>query len=1042
MNLTSITLSNTRTGLVLYFALLCLGLSSYFSMGRQEYPDFTIRNAQIITRYPGRTALQVEQEVTEPIEQIIRQMPEMKEVKSTSKNGVSIISAELEESYFDLDPIWQRLRNKVSAVQLPDGAGIPDVNDEFGDVFPYIYALRGDGFTPRELTDYAELIRDELLALDGVAKVEFHGSREERVYVDLSSSEIAAFDVSMPNIAAQLSEQNATSPSGSMLIGPERSDVVTLGEYESLKELRDTRLSIPGRTSSLLLSDIADIQRAYEDPIRSLAHFNGERVLCIAVSMIEGGVVTKIGERIEAKLDELQQELPWGLDIERSFYQPQYVDQSIRSFLVNLGQAFGFVALVMFLFAGWRIATIVAILVPSAVLLCFAAMPLLDVQLEMMSIAALIIALGLLVDNAVVVSEQILVRLGAGQDRLTACREACGNLTVPLLAASGTTIAAFSPIALAPGGTSEFTYSLFAVVTLTLLASWILSLSVIPLFCYWLLKPLERETLVGRVLQRLYRPYEAFLRWTLHRRLLFPVVILFATMVAAWGFGFVPSIFFPPNERGQFVIDFELPRGKSIEETEKRVTDLERWLLQERKEQVKSVSSWIGNGGPRWYLSLSPEPANPNYAFLSVLTHSEDPNDVRNLVDAVNAHALEIFPDARVRAKALENGPPVGAAIQMRLYGPDMKTLYDCRDRITSEIASISGLEDVRDDWGAWVKQIAVRPDLIRTARLGLTTSTISAALNTQYQGLTATHYRDGEDSIPVVLRSQDDYRSRPERIADLPIYGAEVGVVPLGQVARVAVEFLPGTILREDTLRVMTIKAEVRGRFASEVLAEIRPRMSDLTSQGDWPKDYFIEYGGEQEESAEAQGQIGSVMPISLAFLALILIGQFNSLRRFGIILLTVPPMLIGVTIGLLVTGSSFGFMTMLGMIALLGIVVNNAILLIDEINRQRAEGLELNEAIVSSATSRLRPIIMTTVTTIIGLMPLAISGGGMWSSMANAMMFGLGFATLLTLVLCPILFSLFFRDPKPVAAPVPSDSTSEEETDPRDTVDPGPKS
>ena len=1032
MNLADLTLRNNRTSLVLYTVVLLLGLSTYFSIGRLEYPEFTIRNAQIITRYEGRTALQVEKEITTPIEQAVRQMAEVEKVSSTSKNGVSIISVELAEEHFDLQPIWQRLRNKVAQTTLPSGAGVPEVNDEFGDVFPFVYALVGDGFTDRELLDTAEDIRDALLELEGVGKVEFHGSREERIYVEFSSSEIATYDVSPQLLAQQISSQNSNASSGTVEVGLDRVGLVTQGEFESLEELGATRLAVSGETSSILLTDIAAIERGYQEPQPAIMHLNGERALCISASMITGGVVTEIGKRITDRLAELGQDLPIGLEIETVFFQPKYVDASIRAFVVNLGQAFFFVALVMLLFAGARIAMTVAVLVPSAVLMCFAFMPMLGVQLEMMSIAALIIALGLLVDNAVVVSEQILVRLSAGVDRRTACIEAAGSLTIPLLSASATTIAAFSPIALAPGGTSEFTYSLFAVVTITLLSSWVLSLTIIPLFCFVFLKPLERDTWIGRQLVNFYDPYERLLRAAIRRRLTFPIGILILTMIAGWGVQFVPSIFFPPNERGQFVIDFELPTGRDITATEAELEKLERWLLETKPGVVQSVSSWIGNGGPRWYLSLSPEAANPNYAFLSVLTVTEDPDEIAALVKEVERFAQETLPDARVSAKGLENGPPVGDPIQIRLYGEDMETLYACRDRLFLELREFPSLHDVRDSWGVWTKQVSIDPDPIRMTRLGLTTEDIATALNIQYQGLRATTYREGDKAIPVLLRSADDYRDHPERLPDLPIFGVEGGFVPVGLVAETQVEYIPGSILREDTMRVMTLKAKVRDRFSSEVLAELRPRLAEVLAEPTWPRGYRIEYGGEQEESAEAQGGIAGVMPISLSLLTLILIAQFNSLRRFTIILLTIPPMLIGVTPGLLLTGSSFGFMTMLGIIALLGIVVNNAILMIDGIDQERARGQGLENAIVASARSRLRPILMTTVTTIIGLLPLAISGGGMWSSMANAMMFGLGFATVLTLVLCPVLFSLFFRErggEEPVDSAAPSVSEVEEE-------------
>ena len=417
------TIENNRTAVVLFAVVMAIGVQTFFTIGRLEYPEFTIRNAQVITSYPGRTTLQVEEQVTEPLEQAIRQMAEVAEIKSTSKPGISILSVEVEDRYFDLEPIWQNMRNRIAEAALPDGANLPLVNDDFGDVFPYLYALRSDGFTPREMLDYAEDIRDQILEIDGVGKVEFHGQQDERIYLEFSSTQLAAYDISPAQVAQQLASQNAVATSGNVRFGIERLDLVTLGEFESVEELESYRLTVPGEATSLRIHDLFDVSRGYAEPPRSLAHFNGERVICIAISMVKGGVVTEVGDAIEARLNVIRQRLPWGLDIERMFFQPKYVDASVQNFLSNLGQAFSFVVFVMLAFAGWRISLIVGVLVPSATLACFAMMPFFGIQLEMMSIAALIIALGLLVDNAVVVSEQILVRLGNGEERLSAVSE-------------------------------------------------------------------------------------------------------------------------------------------------------------------------------------------------------------------------------------------------------------------------------------------------------------------------------------------------------------------------------------------------------------------------------------------------------------------------------------------------------------------------------------------------------------------------------------------------------------------------------------------
>ena len=1031
LNPASLTLNNSRTAMILYLGIMIFGVVTYFTIGNREYPAITIRNAIVMTQYPGRSSVQVEQEVTEPLEQAIRQLPQIHQVTSVSKPGLSTITVEIDESYFEMEDIWTDMRNKIGSTKLPNGTGAPFINDDIGDEFPYVFALRGKDFTSAELKDYGDMIRDRLLALDGVGKVEFHGNQDERIFLEFSSSELAARGISPQEVASALNDQNAVVNSGSANYGDERLQIVTLGEFESLEELSDYQLTLSGQPSSIRVSDLFKVKRAYNDPATSFSHFNGERVLCISASMKDGGVVTAIGEGIAAEIAKIQEELPLGLEIETMFFQPVYVEASINAFIVNLVQAFVFVLVIMFLFSGMRLALLVGILVPSAVLLCFTLMPVAGVQLEMMSIAALIIALGLLVDNAVVVCEQVLDRLNKGMERKQAVIESVQGLIIPLLAGSGTTIAAFGIIAMADGATAEFTYSLFAVVALTLLGSWVLSLTIIPFFAYYFLKPLTKDTFVGRLVTKVSAPYERLLRFSLKLKWTVPVLIFALTFVALLGMKLVPNIFFPPNDRGQFIIDFELPLGSNIAETEAQVSRMEDWLLTEKKEDVKSVSSWIGNSGPRWYLTLSPKQGSPNYAFFSILTSTEDADRVHKLIKEVGGHAREEFPSARISAQALESGPAVGDPIQIKLRGPDLDTIYKLRDQIAEVMRETEGAIEVRDDWGIWTKQISIDPDPVRLSRLGLNTSSLANALSLQYEGLNATTFREGERTIPVTLRSREDFRENLDDLRDLPIFGASSGVVPLSQTADINLEFQPGSIARWNTQRQMTIKCRAQGRFASEVLADMKPKIEELIAGSNWPSDYTIEWDGEQAKSAESQEKMAAGAPIPIAILCLILIAQFNSLRAFIIIMMTIPPMLIGVVPGLLLTGSSFGFMTLLGLIALMGIVVNNAILLIDATRSQVAEGSkEFVLCIIDSAKSRFRPIIMTTATTVFGLLPLAIAGGGMWSSMAYAMMFGLTFATVLTLVLCPTLFYLFHRKKDPILDS-PEEDAQEEATE-----------
>lgn len=997
-----------RIAIVFYVLFLCVGLESFRSVGRQEYPPFTIRNAVILTYYPGRSALDVESQITDPLEETLQNIPEITEVKSNSKEGVSIITIELKETLFDLQPIWQDVRNKVAEVSLPQGASQPFVNDSFGDIYPYIYCLSAEGFSLKEINDTADIIRDQILRVDGVAKVEFHGQQRECIYVDFSESKLIANGLTPSQIGQSIRQHNAVSNSGTIKVGSHRLTLFTKGQYDSLKELGQTRITDQGLT----LADIATIYRGSEIPIPTLAHLNGKRVLSIAISMKEGQNVSVVGEHIRKAVHSIQSHLPLGMAMEESFFQPKYVNESVRNFLINLGQSFSFVAVIMLFFAGWRIALIVAILVPSAILYSFSLMPALHIQLEMMSIAALIISLGLLVDNAVVVSEQILVRLSEGLSRKDACIKTVRNLLFPLLVASATTVAAFSPIAIAPGAVSEFTYSLFAIVTATLLSSWVLSITIIPLFCYYFLKPLKRETLIGRMLQKIYTPYEKLLRLAIAGKG-WSVALIFAAIIPAlWAMQKVPNIFFPPNERAQCLVEMSLPLGSDITTMEERVSRFETWLREHKKEDVVSVSSWIGEGGPRWYLSLAIEFSNPNYAQLTILTKKGDPAFMRQFLKELHDYAAKAFPDVRFASQTLEAGPPVGYPIQIALHGEDIDTLYLLRNKIVKSIEDFKFLYALHDDWDAWDKQLVIDENLAQVQRLGLTPYGIASDIQTRYQGVNVSEFRETQRSLPIIVRSGKAQNAHAEDLAQTPIYGGHGGWVPLGQLAHVGLEFMPGSIRRENSKRVMTIKARVDSSlYASQALAQIQKRINQLLDAQDWPHGYTVSYEGETKESAEAQGRIGGAMPYSLGILSVILMLQFNSFRRFFIIILTIPPMMIGIAIGLLSTGSSFGFMTLLGIIALMGIIVNNAILLIDETDTKLKEGLSVKEGVVAAAKSRLRPILITTLTTIIGLLPLGLAGGGMWSSMAYAMMFGLGFATVLTLVLCPVLYTLFFR-------------------------------
>jgi len=661
----------------------------------------------------------------------------------------------------------------------------------------------------------------------------------------------------------------------------------------------------------------------------------------------------------------------------------------------------------MLVITGLRTGLVAGLLVPMAMLMSIMLMPLFGIKLQSVSIASLIIALGMLVDNGIVTSENILVRLTQGQERFKACTDAIRELWLPLLTSSLTTIFAFLPILTAQSDVGEYCSSLFWVITLTLLSSWLLSLTFIPMLCYYLLKPKTKKQLYDNFF---YRGYRAILLWSLEHRGVFVAAMVGLLVFSMWGFQFIPTIFFPPNEREMMLIDFWQPYGTDIRTTRDRVAKLEEFLLADTN--VVSVGSFVGEGGPRWYLSLNIEQQNANYA--NVIVNTRKAGDVAELRQRTRRFLDENFPDARCTVKELENGPPVGAPIQIRVSGKDINTIYRLRDQIKAIVASVPNTLSIRDDWGEWAKKLIVDVNQEEAKLAGFTSQDIASSLQSQISGVEATQFREGKEIIPIELRSKEAFREDLGKIEGLTVYSYSYARrVPLLQVASTRLAWQPSVIQRRDKIRTMTIQSDVDGRFASEVLADIMPKVKALMASDTWPAGYKVEFAGEDKESNDAQASILVGLPLAMGLLIMCLIYQFNSFRRPLIIVLTIPPMMVGVTWGLMISSAPFGFMAFLGLISLMGVIVNNAIMMIDRMEIEKAAGQTPQNAIIVACQRRLRPILSTATTTIIGLLPLSLNGGEMWRPMANTIMFGLAFATVLTLALCPVLYSLFFRAP-----------------------------
>ncbi len=1017
MNLTRQAIQKNRITVTALLLILVGGAAAYMHLPRDYDPGFIIRTARVVTYFPGASPERVELLVTDRLEKAIQEIPELDFVESDSKTGISVIMVNIQERYKKMRPIWDDLRRKAERVapDLPEGAIGPFVNDEFGDVFGIIIGITGDGFSYAELKDVADEVRDEFLLLGEVAKADIHGAQEERVFVEYSNARLADMGISPYNLLRILESRNIIIPGGDIRVGRERIALEPSGNFDSIEDLKQSVIRIPGAKDVIRLGDIVHIYRGYIDPPDYIMRTSGEPSLGLAVSLRKGGNLIRLGEQVTAVLDRLQPMYPHGLEFEVINFLPEEVDRKIITFRNNLLQAIGVVVLVMLVTLGVRTGLIVASLIPASMLMALLVMYYLNIGLDQMSLASLIIALGMLVDNAIVMTESVMVQMQEGKSGIQAASASARELTVPLLTSSLTTAAAFLPIFLAKSSTGEYTAPLFKVVTITLLCSWILSLTMTPLLCVKFIRPGKKKGTPYDA-SRFYGVYRGMLLAALRHRLtaVFLALVLFSG--AVWSMKYLPVIFFPPSDRAYFKAELELPEGAAIRATEDMAAEVESYIEKEllagpdRKEGVSHWAVFIGRGGPRFILQHSPEAGSPGYALF--LIHVTSLDRIEPLIEKLYAHVFENFPDVDVKAEKMQNGPPVKHPIEIRVSGRDLNTLYGLVDKVKARLRSEPGTRSVKDDWGRRTKKIMVKIDQARAQRAGVTSQDIAVSLQTGLSGLELTEYREEDKIIPVMLRTEAAYRRDMGKLESLNVYVQATGKsVPLKQVADVELEWQPAKIVRKDRLKTITVSAELDpGVTADAVNRKVVPWLDEVSAG--WGPGYRYELGGEAEESAKANASIMVQLPIAGFIILMMLVGQFNSIRKPLIILITIPLGFIGVVIGLFVTNLYFGFMTLLGIVSLSGIVINNAIVLLERIKLEMDEnGLTPRRAVVEAAQRRMRPILLTSATTALGMIPLYFGGGAMWAPMAVAIIFGILFATLLTLGLVPVMYALFFR-------------------------------
>ena len=1015
MDITGFAIRNNRVALVALGVVCMLGYQAYLTMPQAEDPGFTIRTAVVVTRLPGANPQRVEDLVTDKIEKAVQELPELDSVTSKSTTGVSVVTVNIKEEYFEMRPIWDTLRRKIDKVrtELPDGARGPSVNDEFGDTLGTIIAINGEGYSYAELKDVAFEVRDMLLRLDDTGRIEIHGVQDERVFVEFDAARLAELGLSVGQLQQQLQAQNILIPGGSVSTGVERIELEPSGSFESVQDLASTVIRT-GERGLLHLEDIATISRGYDDPPEALMRANGRPALGIAVATKSTGNIVSHGAEIMELLERLRPEYPVGVDLSVVAFQPEIVERKVDEFVDNVLQAIGLVLVAMLIMLGPRTGLVVASLIPFAMLMSLAVMAQMDIGLNQMSLAALIIALGMLVDNAIVMSESIMVEMAAGKTGVEAAISSARELRVPLLTSSLTTSAAFLPIYLAESSVGEYTNQLFTVVTIALLSSWLLSLTIIPLLCASFLK-IKRASGEGGLDGLLYRAYRGALLLALRFRWATVVAVVAVFYVALQGFAYIPNIFFPPSDKPIFTVDLEAPTGTAIEYTHEMAKELDAFILdnlvanEERSDGVTTWSTYIGKGAPRFTLSYGPEQTRPEYAISIVNTTTD--TIIPSLQERLNEFIGEAFPDVRAVVRPLASGPIVNHPVEVRLMGDDADALFEIVDALKARLRAVPSVRGVGDDWGNRIKKIVVDVDNARARRASLSNEDIAISLMSTLSGFAVTDYREGEEVIPVAMRSKDDDRRQIARLQTLNVHSQSTGrSVPLQAVADLNVVWEPAMVFRRNRLKAVTVFSDVvPGNTAAEVMADVEPWIEAQSAQ--WPLGFRYELGGELEASGEGNQSIIDKVPVAGLAIILLLVGQFNSIRRPLIILLTIPLGLIGVVVGLLVTGSYMGFMTFLGVISLAGIVINNAIVLLDRIRIEIEEnGLRKDRAVVEAAQRRLRPILLTTITTSGGLLPLWLGGGVMFEPMAIAILFGLLFATALTLGVVPVLYAIFF--------------------------------
>lgn len=989
-----------------YFLILVMGLSSWKTIGKQENPEFPEFNAAVVTQWPGASPQKIEELVTEKIEKKLLELPYWDSVKSLTQPGVSYVFPKIKGSIWTVKPIWDKTRNKLEDLngQLPDGVTTPWLNTDFGTTKTIVLAITGKGFTNKELDDIADDLKIDLEQVPYVAKVEIKGKQQERIWLEFPLTKLAAMGLDGQTITDIVRDQNILEPGGRLWLGPQTIRVETSGEYKSVEEIENIIINVPGQNNTFILKDLVTINREYEDPPKMQMRFMGKDAIGIVLQMQSGGQALELGENVKKLISDYKNIIPLGIDIDILNFQPMWTAKKIEDFVSNLVQAVLIVGLIMVVLLGWRQGVIIVALIPSAFLITFVVMDMINLPLQQISLAGYIIALGMLVDNGIVMVESTSGYIKQGMDKAEAAIKAGKELMIPLLAATATTVAAFLPIALAKEAVGIYCQSLPIVVMIVLSASFFVAMTLVPVSCVKLIQPKEEApNLFERVFAKIYPPVLGFALRFKYITIVSMVGVLFLSLPLA---GKLPKMFFPASDRPQFYFDLYMPEGTDFRETRKVALEAEKYVLSKYSEEIRNMATYIGEKSPLYHVSISGEEQTSNYAQFVVNTWERSQS--LKMLGELGAYFQNSLTEGRVDMRRIEEGPPVGPPIQVRVSGKDFEELYEYADQVRDILKNIPGTTTIFDDWGKKVPLVYIDLNQDQARRTGVTTQTITRNMQAIFSGTRITDYREQDDAIPIVGRASSKERNNLKRIQSFEIPTSQGGKLPLSQVADVKIKWEAGKIRHYDRRRTITLKAYLDGtRTADSILKDVE---SQIKQNIKFPPGYGVQFGGEKEQSGKAQNALKKSLPLGGAMLMLILVLQFGNVRKMLIILTTIPLSFIGVVLGLYVVNYPLSFFGILGILSLAGIVVNNAILLIEQTDVNLAEGKPPVEALIDAGVRRAYPIILTTITTLAGLFTLAISGL-FWGPMAVAIMGGLIVSTFLTLVVAPVLYAIFFN-------------------------------